>query len=114
LTWPDTNAPAGASTTLQHHLLHPYRAYPMVWRQLIWCHDCLCHEFWIRFAGKVPNFEPNAVQKFTQPDTIEPAGASTTMQHHLLDPSGAYPMVWRQLIWCHDCLCHEFWIRFAG
>jgi hypothetical protein len=30
--------PPGASTTLHHHLLDPFRGYPMVWRQLIWFH----------------------------------------------------------------------------
>jgi hypothetical protein len=32
--------------------------------------------------------------------------------NHLADPYGGYSMVWRQLIWFCDCLCHEFWFRF--
>jgi hypothetical protein len=59
------------------------------------------------------SFQPTAVQiLMALPDTNEPAGASTTLQHHLSDPYRGYSMFWRQLIWFCDYLCHEFWFRF--
>jgi hypothetical protein len=75
----------------------------MVWRQLIWFHDCQWHQFWFRFADKVPNFQPNVDKKLEWLGTNGSAGASSMMQHDLSDPDEGYPMVWRQLIWFHDC-----------
>jgi hypothetical protein len=92
-----------------------FGGYEMVWRQLIWFHDCQCHQVWLRFAnGKVPNFHPTAVKTLAWGGTNGPSGARITLQHHSSYPFGGYEMVWRQLIWFHDCQCHQVWLRFAG
>jgi hypothetical protein len=41
---------------MQHHLSDPSDGYSMVWRQLIWFHNCQWHQFLFRFAIKVPDF----------------------------------------------------------
>jgi hypothetical protein len=61
----------------------------MVWRQLIWFHDCQWHQFWLRFADKVPNFQPAAVQNCHGLAPIghqEPVShCNTTYQIHIDD-----------------------------
>jgi hypothetical protein len=52
LAWPGTNGLAEASLTLQHHLLHQYGGYSMVWRQLIWFHGCQWDQFFLRLADE--------------------------------------------------------------
>jgi hypothetical protein len=168
LLWPDTTRPAGASIKVKDHLLNLCGGYPMVWRQLIWFHDCKWDHFliwilvmicakisanccqklawpdttiglqklyhneeshikqcgayllvwrqliwfhdckWDHFLNQICWFLPifrhrNCFKKLPWPDTTRPAGASITVKNHLLNLCGGYPMVWRQLIWFHDC-----------
>jgi hypothetical protein len=106
-----TNGPPGASITLLHHLSDPCGGYSMTWRHLIiWSHYCQCHQFWLRFADKVPSIQPHAVQKLARLGTNGPPGASITLLHHLSDSCGGYSMI---IILSHYCRCHQLWLRFG-
>jgi hypothetical protein len=86
LVLPNTNGPAGASTTPQHHLSDPYGGYhSMVWRQLMWFCDHKWGQIWFRFAddSQISCQLPSQVWHGLSPGQ---AGASTIPQHHSSDP----------------------------
>jgi hypothetical protein len=110
-----TNRILEARNTLQHQSIDPLKEFEMVRRQLIWVHDCQCHQCWFRFANKAANFQPTAVsQNMTWCGTNRILEARSTLQHQSLDPLRVCEMVLRQLIWVHDCQCHQCWFRFAN
>jgi hypothetical protein len=63
---------------------------------------------------KYKKFQPTAAKKFEWFGTNGSAGASIMMQDPLSESYEGYSMVWRQLIWFHDCQWHHFRrFRFA-